>query len=193
MSNPQTAYLAPASPPAPARPSSRRALTRALELAQEAVRIDATGDDPQAAVAAYARSVALLNEVMERVMRGDDSDAARRRVGSRRRSVVAKEDEARRLRSIVCYPSSLVSFDHCLTFLSATPECFIARYVLRSHADSHYDLWDTTSGPCLNCVSVPFNADPKHPSANSRTSTCTRDTPSPRHRAFCQQPTRGRL
>ncbi|KAG8885667.1 hypothetical protein FRB97_000110 [Tulasnella sp. 331] len=104
MSNPPSAFLHPASPSAAAassgRPSSRRALTKALELAQEAVRIDATGDDPQGAVAAYARSVALLNEVMERVMRGDDADAARRRNPSRRKSVVAKEDEARRLRSI---------------------------------------------------------------------------------------------
>lgn len=106
MSNPPSAFLHPTSPSASAanssgRPSSRRALTKALELAQEAVRIDATGDDPQGAVVAYARSVALLNEVMERVMRGEDTDAARRRNPGRRKSVVAKEDEARRLRSIV--------------------------------------------------------------------------------------------
>ena len=82
----------------PTTPSSRRALTRALELAQEAVRIDATGDDPQAAVYAYAKSVSLLNEVMERVMRGEETDSKRR---APRRSAVAKEDEARRLRSIV--------------------------------------------------------------------------------------------
>ncbi|KAG8975203.1 hypothetical protein FRB90_009585, partial [Tulasnella sp. 427] len=80
------------------RPSSRRALTRALELAQEAVKIDATGEDPQAAVYAYAKSVALLNEVMERVMRGDDESSRRR--SSARKSVHAKEEEARRLRSI---------------------------------------------------------------------------------------------
>lgn len=102
MSNSQHGYLRPASPPSgQGRPSSRRALTKALELAQEAVRIDATGDDPQGAVVAYARSVALLNEVMERVMRGEDTDAARRKNTGRRKSVVAKEDEARRLRSIV--------------------------------------------------------------------------------------------
>ncbi|KAG8901205.1 hypothetical protein FRB99_005479 [Tulasnella sp. 403] len=97
----QMAYLQPMSPPSASsgRPSSRRALTRALELAQEAVRIDATGEDPQAAVMAYAKSVALLNEVMERVMRGEDTESSRRKSSSRK-SVVAKEDEARRLRSI---------------------------------------------------------------------------------------------
>lgn len=103
MSHAPNAYLHPASPPSASqgRPSSRRALTKALELAQEAVRIDASGDDPQGAVIAYARSVALLNEVMERVMRGEDTDSGRRRNPGRRKSVVAKEDEARRLRSIV--------------------------------------------------------------------------------------------
>lgn len=82
------------------RPSSRRALTAALELAQEAVRLDTTNDDPVGAIQAYARSVALLNEVMERVMKGEDSDSRRR--GGRRRSIVAKEEEVRRLKSIVC-------------------------------------------------------------------------------------------
>lgn len=86
-----------------ARPSSRRALTAALELAQEAVRLDTTNDDPIGAIQAYSRSVALLSEVMERVMRGEDTnDNGRdRRRGGRRRSVVAKEEEVRRLRSIV--------------------------------------------------------------------------------------------
>ncbi|KAI0361805.1 hypothetical protein OH77DRAFT_1391366 [Trametes cingulata] len=81
------------------RPSSRRALTRALELAREAVRLDSTNDDPYGAVMAYARSVALLSEVMERVMRGEESTDSRRRNG-RRRSVVAQEEEVRRLKSI---------------------------------------------------------------------------------------------
>ncbi|KAL4069490.1 hypothetical protein J3A83DRAFT_4095345 [Scleroderma citrinum] len=81
------------------RPSSRRALTRALELAREAVQLDATNDDPHAAVIAYGRSVALLSEVMERVRRGEDSTEGRRRNG-RRRSVVAQEEEVRRLKSI---------------------------------------------------------------------------------------------
>lgn len=82
------------------RPSSRRALTRALELAREAVRLDSTNDDPHAAIQAYGQSVALLNEVMERVMRGEDSTEHRRRNG-RRRSIVAQEEEVRRLKSIV--------------------------------------------------------------------------------------------
>ncbi|KAH9898571.1 hypothetical protein C8Q73DRAFT_640821 [Cubamyces lactineus] len=80
------------------RPSSRRALTRALELAREAVKLDSTNDDPHGAVMAYARSVALLSEVMERVMRGEDSTDRRR--NGRRRSVVAQEEEVRRLKSI---------------------------------------------------------------------------------------------
>ena len=83
------------------RPSSRRALTRALELAREAVRLDSTNDDPYAAVVAYGKSVALLSEVMERVIRGEDSTESHRRRNGRRRSVVAQEEEVRRLRSIV--------------------------------------------------------------------------------------------
>lgn len=87
------------------RPSSRRALTAALELAQEAVRLDTTNDDPIGAIQAYSRSVALLSEVMERVMRGEDTSESGkdRRRGGRRRSVVAKEEEVRRLKSIVSF------------------------------------------------------------------------------------------
>ncbi|KAG0709073.1 hypothetical protein DFH29DRAFT_890397 [Suillus ampliporus] len=85
--------------PSQSRPSSRRALTRALELAREAVQLDSTNDDPHAAVMAYGRSVALLSEVMERVRRGEDSTERPRRNG-RRRSVVAQEEEVRRLKSI---------------------------------------------------------------------------------------------
>ncbi|KAF9454899.1 hypothetical protein P691DRAFT_715854 [Macrolepiota fuliginosa MF-IS2] len=80
------------------RPSSRRALTRALELAREAVQLDSTNEDPEAAVNAYAQSVALLSEVMERVRRGEDSTESRR--GKRRRSVAAQEEEVRRLQNI---------------------------------------------------------------------------------------------
>jgi len=92
------------------RPSSRRALTAALELAKAAVQLDATNEDPHGAVVAYARSVQLLGEVMERVMRGEDAsgsghtgatDGEERRRGGRRRSVVAKEEEVRRLKAIV--------------------------------------------------------------------------------------------
>ncbi|KAL0950923.1 hypothetical protein HGRIS_007679 [Hohenbuehelia grisea] len=83
------------------RPSSRRALMRALELAREAVSLDSTNDDPVAAVAAYGRSVALLSEVMERVRRGEDStETSSRRRSGRRRSIVAQEEEVRRLKSI---------------------------------------------------------------------------------------------
>ncbi|RDB29108.1 hypothetical protein Hypma_015315 [Hypsizygus marmoreus] len=80
-------------------PSSRRALTRALELAREAVQLDSMNDNPEAAVQAYGRSVALLSEVMERVRRGEDStDSHHRR--RRRRSVAAQEEEIRRLQNI---------------------------------------------------------------------------------------------
>ncbi|KAG9073955.1 hypothetical protein FS749_014532, partial [Ceratobasidium sp. UAMH 11750] len=88
----------PQTPSSTRPPSSRRALTAALELAQEAVRIDSSGTEPLAAIAAYGKSVALLNEVMERVMRGEGAD--RRRSGVRRRSDAAREDEVRRLKSI---------------------------------------------------------------------------------------------
>lgn len=81
------------------RPSSRRALTRALELARQAVQLDSTNEDPEAAVNAYAQSVALLSEVMERVRRGEDSTESRR--SRRRRSVAAQEEEIRRLQNIV--------------------------------------------------------------------------------------------
>lgn len=83
------------------RPSSRRALTRALELAREAVRLDSTNDDPYGAVVAYGKSVALLSKVMERVINGEDSTESVRRRGGRRRSVVAQEEEVRRLKAIV--------------------------------------------------------------------------------------------
>ncbi|KAG8685532.1 hypothetical protein FRC09_014687, partial [Ceratobasidium sp. 395] len=88
----------PQTPSSTRPPSSRRALTAALELAQEAVRIDSSGTEPLAAIAAYGKSVALLNEVMERVMRGEGAD--RRKSGVRRRSDAAREDEVRRLKSI---------------------------------------------------------------------------------------------
>ncbi|KAG6850323.1 hypothetical protein H0H93_014898 [Arthromyces matolae] len=83
----------------PKVPSSRRALTKALELAREAVQLDSMNDNPEAAVQAYGRSVALLSEVMERVRRGEDSTepSHRRR---RRRSVAAQEEEIRRLQNI---------------------------------------------------------------------------------------------
>jgi hypothetical protein len=84
------------------RPSSRRALTRALELAREAVMLDSANDDPYAAVVAYGQSVALLSEVMERVRRGEDStESSSRRRNGRRRSARAQEEEIKRLKKIV--------------------------------------------------------------------------------------------
>jgi len=76
-------------------------LTKALELAREAVRLDSTNDDPYGAVIAYGKSVALLSKVMERVIRGEDSTEVPRKRGGRRRSVVAQEEEVRRLKAIV--------------------------------------------------------------------------------------------
>lgn len=112
------------------RPSSRRALTRALALAREAVQLDSTNDNPEAAVQAYARSVALLSEVMDRVRRGEDSTDGRRR---RRRSVAAQEDEIRRLQSIV---SEQRRKFHRIS--SLTPA--VARHICRSHEYPQYYL-----------------------------------------------------
>ena len=73
-------------------------------MARQAVQLDSTNDDPYGAVLAYGKSVALLSEVMERVMRGEDSTDSTRRRGGRRRSVVAQEEEVRRLKNIVRSP-----------------------------------------------------------------------------------------
>lgn len=107
---PDRLLLSPTQPhhPSQPRPSSRRALTRALELAREAVQLDSTNDDPHAAVLAYGRSVALLSEVMERVRKGEDTTERTKRNG-RRRSVVAQEEEVRRLKSIVRILVNLMS------------------------------------------------------------------------------------
>lgn len=75
------------------QPSSRSALTRALELARHAVHLDTTNDNPAAAVEAYAQSVSLLSQVMERVRRGEDG-------AKRTRSPEAQEEEVRRLQNI---------------------------------------------------------------------------------------------
>lgn len=98
---PDRLLLAPESRPSESRPSSRRALTKALELAREAVQLDSSNVDPYAAVVAYGQSVALLSQVMERVMRGEDSTESHRKQNGRRRSVVAQEEEVRRLKAIV--------------------------------------------------------------------------------------------
>lgn len=112
-------------------PSSRRALTHALELAQVAVRLDAQNDDPGGAIYAYARSVSLLNHVMNSVMRGDD-DNIRRRSGRRRSSVSARQDEINRLRAIV----SPLQFPVALCSMPTRA----ARYVRRAHAHPQRDI-----------------------------------------------------
>lgn len=81
------------------RPSSRRALVAALSLAQEAVRLDTAGNNPQAAVGAYARSVVLLREVMNRVSSGESASSGSSRSTSR--SLTPRDEEVRRLKSIV--------------------------------------------------------------------------------------------
>ncbi len=109
-----TQHLLPPTTTEARPPSSRRALTRALELAREAVQLDSSNDDPQAAVMAYGRSVALLSEVMERVRRGEDTTEPRRRNG-RRRNSVAQEEEVRRLQRIVSFALSQATPPHLST------------------------------------------------------------------------------
>ncbi|KAF8334004.1 uncharacterized protein EI90DRAFT_3050620 [Cantharellus anzutake] len=79
------------SPPRSSSRSSRpqKALIAALQLAQEAVQLDSSGGNPFAAVKAYARSVALLSDVMEKAVNGDHSQ-----------SLASREEEVRKLRSI---------------------------------------------------------------------------------------------
>ncbi|KAJ7467078.1 hypothetical protein FB451DRAFT_1484177 [Mycena latifolia] len=50
----------------PRTTSPRRALTRALELAREAVQLDESNTEPQTVVMAYGRSISLLAAVLER-------------------------------------------------------------------------------------------------------------------------------
>lgn len=114
----------------PRLPSSRRTLTRALELAREAVQLDAANDNPEAAVKAYGLSVALLSEVMERVRRGEESTDNRRR-GGKRRSSTAQEEEVRRLQSIV----SISREGSFLEILS-----FQARHLCGSHEYPQHNL-----------------------------------------------------
>jgi len=123
-------------------PSSRKALTRALELAREAVQLDSTNDNPELAVAAYAKSVALLSEVMERVRRGEDTtESTSRRKNGRRRSVVAQEEEVRRLQNIVSLPGD------CL-FTNA--HFYLARYLCRSHEYPQYHIqYSPAASPCF--------------------------------------------
>ena len=94
------------------RPSSRRTLKKALELAREAVKLDSTDGDRHGAIVAYGKSIALLREVMEHDIKDEDPNDSVRQKGGRRRSVVAQEEEVHRLKAIV----RLISLP--LTFLS---------------------------------------------------------------------------
>lgn len=111
----------PLSPPRQSgtRPSSRRALVAALSLAQEAVKLDTAGNDPQAAVDAYARSVVLLREVMSRVSSGESASSSSTPNGqSSSRSLTPREEEVRRLKSIVSQSQSAYSHQYSLISLS---------------------------------------------------------------------------
>lgn len=70
------------------RASSKRALTRSLELAKEAVRLDSTNADPHAAIQYYSESVSLLNEIIERMLRNANGMSAQTEL-MRVRSIVS--------------------------------------------------------------------------------------------------------
>lgn len=83
--------------PLESRLSSRTVLTRSLGFAREAVLFDSYNDDR--ALVLYEKSVALLREVMERVMKDEDN-----RRGSDRGRILdlqAQNEDLRRLQSIV--------------------------------------------------------------------------------------------
>jgi hypothetical protein len=96
----QPACNCPSTPPvdmtSPASPGARQTLIRALDLARQAVEIDGRIDDSHGAIITYARRsvAALLSKVMQRIMPGKDSTGTGL---GRRRSVVAQEEEIRRL------------------------------------------------------------------------------------------------
>lgn len=146
------------------RPSPRRTLTRALELAREAVTLDATNDDPYAAVIAYGKSVALLSEVMERVRRGEESTERRRSESNgRRRSIVAQEEEIRRLKSIHDTYADRMSI---LSLIYHIPP--------QHHLDGLYSTSTSTTS----------TQPPSPTSSTSPTSESSANQPSPRTDAF---------
>ena len=55
------------------RPPLRPALTYALEVACEVVKLDSTNDDPYGTGVTYGKSVSLLSKAMRRVINGEDS------------------------------------------------------------------------------------------------------------------------
>ncbi|TFK40963.1 hypothetical protein BDQ12DRAFT_416417 [Crucibulum laeve] len=137
------------------RPSSRRALTRALELAREAVQLDSTNDNPQAAVNAYAQSVALLSQVMERVRRGEESTESRS--GRRRRSVAAQEEEVRRLQNIHDTYADRMNILSIIYSIPAVPYPTSSVYSLMASTDS------TTSNSPTNSASPSSDTSPQIP------------------------------
>jgi hypothetical protein len=72
-----------------------------------------SNEEPYAAVNAYARSISLLSEIMEGVRGGEEESKGGNRRCSKpsQRGVVAREDEVRRLRSIVSYSTLKVISD----------------------------------------------------------------------------------
>ncbi|KAJ7620632.1 hypothetical protein DFH06DRAFT_1233771 [Mycena polygramma] len=108
-----TSVTRPAAPPgppsdlpvpnsAPSHDMRVSALARALDLAREAVQLDSTTEQPQAAIAAYGRSVALLREVI---------------------ASADREEEIRRLQNIVCLPSCFWLCDGLKVLLTAALPC----------------------------------------------------------------------
>lgn len=72
--------------------TKKPALTNALAFAREAVQLDATNDNPKAAIELYRRSVALLNEVIQTVRKRGERGTIPRQ---------DDEEELRRLQEIV--------------------------------------------------------------------------------------------
>ncbi|KAH7915335.1 hypothetical protein BJ138DRAFT_1122704 [Hygrophoropsis aurantiaca] len=170
---PDRLLLSPPQPrsPSESRPSSRRALTRALELAREAVQLDSTNDDPHAAVMAYGRSVALLGEVMERVRRGEDSTETGRRRGGRRRSVVAQEEEVRRLKSIHDTYADRMNILSLIYSIPPIPHSPSSVYTASASTESTQPPTPTSLSPASDShrssihITEHTQDDPQHPNA----------------------------
>ncbi|KAL5531835.1 hypothetical protein ACEPAF_5398 [Sanghuangporus sanghuang] len=117
----------------PSKLASRRTLTRALELAREAVRLDSTGNDPHGAIRAYGESVALLNEVMEHGMHGE--------VRKGQKGSTAQE-QLLRLRSIHDTYANRMS---ALGLIYNLPTPLPIRLLSRSGSPSAEAFWDSES------------------------------------------------
>ena len=110
------------------RSSPRRALTRALELAREAVRLDSTNADPASTIRAYSLSVALLDEVIERRKRGPEHTAR----SGRSSNAVSREEEINRLKKIVRF--------HEHSHRAATDRFLSARHLRPENACLEHDV-----------------------------------------------------